>query len=153
MAIYAAAPEKDNASARTGSVPPNVPPVDGIGSSGNHGDMEPRIAKLETAAEYIQRDIADPKAEVRSLHSDITGIRTTDFRILFGAITTVAVTLDGLMAEGFGWIQPRPAPYDPPWRRFFVLGKAHLIKVQAFLSTKRYEIPDVHFMRCDFSGA
>mgnify|MGYP000722284598 FL=1 len=30
--------------------------------------------------------------------------RTTDFRLIFGAIITVALGLAALMAKGFGWL-------------------------------------------------
>ena len=60
------------------------------------GGMEARIAKLETTVEYIQRDIKELKEDVRA-------IRTTDFRLLFGAIIAVALGLSGLMAKGFHW--------------------------------------------------
>lgn len=65
--------------------------------------MESRIAKLETAVEYIQREVGELKADVRAVRGDISGIRTTDFRILFGAIITVALGLAGLMGKGFHW--------------------------------------------------
>jgi len=60
------------------------------------GGMEARIAKLETALEFVQRDIGE-------LRTDVRAIRTTDFRILFGAIITVALGLAGLMGKGFHW--------------------------------------------------
>lgn len=66
--------------------------------------MEPRVAKLETVSEYVQRDIKELKDEVRLLRSDIIAIRTTDFRLIFGAIIVVALGLAGLMAKGFHWI-------------------------------------------------
>ena len=62
--------------------------------------MEARIAKVESAVEFIQRDILDIKQELRSMRKDMS----TDFRILFGAIMTLAVGLAGLMAKGFGWL-------------------------------------------------
>ena len=71
-------------------------PVDGGGEPPYDGGMEARIAKLETAMEYVQRDITELKIDVRA-------IRTTDFRILFGAIITVALGLAGLMGKGFNW--------------------------------------------------
>lgn len=71
----------------------------------NGGDgMEARIAKLEAITEYIQRDISELKDDTKSIKSDITSIRTTDFRILFGAIIAVALGLAGLMAKGFHWL-------------------------------------------------
>ena len=68
-------------------MPPNPP---------DNGDMQARVAKLEVAVEYIQRDVAELKADVRA-------IRTTDFRLLFGAIITVALGLSALMTKGFHW--------------------------------------------------
>lgn len=73
------------------------------GEPPDNGAMEARIAKLEVAVEYVQRDVAELKADVREVRKDIVGIRTTDFRILFGAIITVALGLAGLMAKGFHW--------------------------------------------------
>ena len=59
--------------------------------------MEARMARLEVAVEYMQRDIAELKAGMRA-------IRTTDFRLIFGAIITVALGNAALMAKGFGWL-------------------------------------------------
>lgn len=78
--------------------------VDGGGSGGDNGAMEARVAKLEATTEYVQRDIAELKTDVRELRKDIIGIRTTDFRIMFGAIITVALGLAALMAKGFHWL-------------------------------------------------
>jgi hypothetical protein len=66
--------------------------------------MEARLAKLETAVEFIQRDIKELKEDLRAVKSDINGIRTTDFHILFWAIITVALGLAGLMSKGFHWL-------------------------------------------------
>lgn len=85
----------DFAAARRQVAPGGAPPYDGA--------MEARVAKLEATMEFVQRDVAELKADVRELRKDITGIRTTDFRILFGAIITVAIGLAGLMAKGFHW--------------------------------------------------
>lgn len=62
--------------------------------------MEARIAKLEAAVEYMQRDIRDLKDDMRALRKDLS----TDFRILFGAIISVALGLAAIMAKGFGWL-------------------------------------------------
>ena len=78
--------------------------VDGGGRGGDNGAMEARVAKLEATTEYVQRDIAELKTDVRELRKDIIGIRTTDFRIMFGAIITVALGLAALMAKGFHWL-------------------------------------------------
>lgn len=74
------------------------------GDGGDNGHMEARVAKLEAAVEFIQRDISDIKSELKDVRKDIASIRTTDFRLIFGAIITVAVGLAGLMAKGFGWL-------------------------------------------------
>lgn len=73
-------------------------------SSGGGGPtLEARVAKLEATVEHVQRDAADIKVELRDMRKDIVGIRTTDFRLLFGAIITVALGLAAVMAKGFHW--------------------------------------------------
>ncbi|MES2017327.1 MAG: hypothetical protein V4484_12600 [Pseudomonadota bacterium] len=62
--------------------------------------MEARIAKLEAAVEFIQRDIRDLKDDVRALRKDLS----TDFRLLFGASITAALGLAAVIAKGFGWL-------------------------------------------------
>lgn len=74
------------------------------GNGGDNGGMEARVAKLESAVEFIQRDISDIRTDIKEMRGDISSIRTTDFRILFGAIVTVALGLAGIMAKGFGWL-------------------------------------------------
>jgi len=71
--------------------------LDKKGGPPDDGGMEARVAKLEAITEYIQRDIKELKEDVRA-------IRTTDFRILFGAIIAVALGLAAIMAKGFGWL-------------------------------------------------
>lgn len=78
--------------------------IDNGGEPPDDGAMEARIAKLEAANEYIQRDIKELKDDVRAVRGDISGIRTTDFRLLFGAIIAVALGLAGIMAKGFHWL-------------------------------------------------
>jgi hypothetical protein len=78
--------------------------VDTGGGGGDDGGMEARIAKLEAAQEFIQRDVKELKDDVRAVRTDITAIRTTDFRLLFGAIIAVALGLAGMMAKGFHWL-------------------------------------------------
>lgn len=84
-------------------LPSPVTHLDKRGGPPNDGDMEARVAKLEATAEFVQRDIKELKEDVRAVRGDITGIRTTDFRLIFGAIITVALGLAGLMAKGFHW--------------------------------------------------
>ena len=79
-------------------------PIDRVVETVDHRGMEPRLAKLETAVEFIQRDIKERKDDLRVVKSDITAIRTTDFRLLFGAIIAVALGLAGLISKGFHWL-------------------------------------------------
>lgn len=77
---------------------------DNAGGPPYDGGMEARVAKLEAAVEHIQTDLKELKSDVRDLRKDVAGIRTTDFRLLFGAIITVTLGLAALMAHGFHWI-------------------------------------------------
>lgn len=80
------------------------PPLVSGGGPPHDGGMEARVAKLEANYEHISRDVADLRADVKDLRRDLHGVRTTDFRILFGAIIAVALGLAGIMARGFGWL-------------------------------------------------
>lgn len=73
-------------------------------SVGYATDMEVRLARLESAVEHIQRDVSELKADVRSIRCEITKIRTTDFRLFFGALISSVIGLVGVMAKGFGWL-------------------------------------------------
>ena len=98
--------------------PPKRPPTTPAVAPGNGGEdnqkMEQRVSKLEFALEHLQKDVSeiksdvkdfrrDTKADFASVRGDINSIRTTDFRILFGAIIAVALGLAGMMAKGFHW--------------------------------------------------
>ncbi|EAO1992175.1 hypothetical protein E0G79_20575 [Salmonella enterica] len=61
--------------------------------------MEARVAKLESDVEHIKFTMQEIKDDVRELRRD----HRTDFRLLFGAIITVALGLAGIMAKGFHW--------------------------------------------------
>ncbi len=79
--------------------------IDTSSGGGDDGGMDgARIAKLESDVEYVKRDISDLRDDVRELRKGVEGIRTTDFRVIFGAIIFVAISLAGLMAHGFHWI-------------------------------------------------
>lgn len=73
------------------------------GDPPDNGDMEARLAKLEVSTDYIQRDVKELREDMRSMRSDIHSIRTTDFRLIFGVIISVALGLAWLMAKGFKW--------------------------------------------------
>ncbi|VTU37121.1 hypothetical protein [Variovorax sp. PBL-E5] len=66
----------------------------------DNGDMEARVAKLEAAMEYVQRDLGEIKTDIREIKRDAR----TDFRALFGALIVVALGLAGIMAKGFHWL-------------------------------------------------
>ena len=61
--------------------------------------LQPRVAKLEALVEHIERDTADIKAEMRTMHANARG----DVRLLFGAIISVALGLAAIIVEGFHW--------------------------------------------------
>lgn len=61
--------------------------------------VDARLAKLESDVEYVRADIHDIKTDIRELRGDAR----TDFRLLFGALITLALGLAALMARGFGW--------------------------------------------------
>lgn len=68
-------------------------------SNGGGGDMEARVAKLETHVEYIRRDV-DALVKGVGEHRKETAL---DFRILFGALITTALGLAAIIAKGFHW--------------------------------------------------
>lgn len=92
------------------------------GEPPDNGDMAQRISKLEAYIERTHESVRDLRADVASLRTDLKAdIRdshtefksemrdmrrdmTTDFRVTFAAIITVALGLAGLMAKGFGWL-------------------------------------------------
>jgi hypothetical protein len=77
----------------------NMPPLRGGGGDGTLGGMEARVAKVEASLEHIRSDITDIKTDLRGVRDNAR----TDFRLLFGAIITVAIGLAGIMAKGFHW--------------------------------------------------
>lgn len=70
--------------------------------SGNGGgdDMQGRVAKLESDVEHIKNALKDIKDDIREIKRDAR----SDFRLLFGALITVALGLAALMAKGFHWL-------------------------------------------------
>ena len=104
--------------------PPALPPTGG-GDSEGKGDgskLEHRVTKVETATEFLQKDVTDIKVSIKDFRGDVKGefselrrdikadlnvIRAdlrTDFRVTFGATITVALGLAVMMAKGFHWI-------------------------------------------------
>lgn len=73
----------------------NVPkaPLKGTGDGGTYDGMDGWQASVENR-------LGDLKTELRSLRNEAR----VDFRLLFGAIISVALGLAALMAKGFHWI-------------------------------------------------
>src|ERR671922_915211 len=69
------------------------------GGGGTSDGMEPRVAKLEAHAEHVIRELGEARSDVKELRRDLA----TDFRILFGAIITLALLTFG----GFVWINEK----------------------------------------------
>ncbi|EJJ3880510.1 hypothetical protein NI295_001053 [Salmonella enterica] len=62
--------------------------------------MEARVAKLESDVAHIDSTLQEMKGDMREMRRDLR----SDFRILFGALITVAIGLASIMARGFHWI-------------------------------------------------
>ncbi|HDC4469844.1 TPA: hypothetical protein O8U04_003616 [Enterobacter kobei] len=62
--------------------------------------MQGRVAKLESDVEHIKNALKDIKDDIREIKRDAR----SDFRLLFGALITVALGLAALMAKGFHWL-------------------------------------------------
>ncbi|ECM3181141.1 hypothetical protein QB94_12990 [Salmonella enterica subsp. enterica serovar Newport] len=61
--------------------------------------MESRVAKLESDVGHINSTLQEMKDDIREIRRDLR----SDFRIIFGALISVAIGLAGLMAKGFHW--------------------------------------------------
>ena len=71
--------------------PPGEPPY-GVG-------MEARVAVLEQIAKDTKEILGEIKRDIRDIRQD----QKVDFRVLFGALISVAVGLAAIMAHGFKW--------------------------------------------------
>lgn len=58
------------------------------------------VAVLTTGVSHLQGNVTDLRKDV----SELRGHQERDFRVLFGALIFVALSLAGLMAKGFGWL-------------------------------------------------
>lgn len=97
-------------------------PLETGGGGGHPPDMEPRVAVLEQIAKSTEASLREIKDELRATRSDLgqkfDALRTDvekkssdhrdrqerDFRLVFGALIAVALTLAGIMAKGFRWL-------------------------------------------------
>ncbi|MBP2171025.1 hypothetical protein J2125_004217 [Erwinia toletana] len=61
---------------------------------------EVRLAMLESNVEHMKDSIKGINDDIREIKRDAR----TDFRMLFGAMITVAMGLAGMMAKGFHWL-------------------------------------------------
>jgi hypothetical protein len=83
----------------------------GGGSSPHDPGMEARVAVLEEIASATKHAVAGLQQEVHDLRTETSrrdeALRDaieTDFRVMFGALITVALGLAALMAKGFHWL-------------------------------------------------
>lgn len=72
----------------------------GTSGGGGGSQMEARVAKLESDVAHIDSTLQEMKDDMREMRRDLR----SDFRILFGALITVAIGLAGIMARGFHWL-------------------------------------------------
>lgn len=72
----------------------------GTSGGGGGSKVEARVAKLESDVAHIDSTLQEMKSDMREMRRDLR----SDFRILFGALITVAIGLAGIMARGFHWI-------------------------------------------------
>lgn len=56
-----------------------------------------RVARVETGIDFLRSDM-------KNLSDGLLAVRTTDFRLMFGALIAVALSLSAMMAKGFGWL-------------------------------------------------
>ena len=71
------------------------------------GDMEGRIAKLESSVEYIQRDIAEIKADIKDVEKGIGGLNDSISSAKVWALLLYIGLAGGLLyilAHGFKWL-------------------------------------------------
>ena len=67
---------------------------------GGEPPMEARLAKVEAAVEYVQRDMSDIKIDIRRIRDALD----SNLRLYFAALIFVALGLSGIMVRGFGWL-------------------------------------------------
>jgi hypothetical protein len=73
-------------------------------------DLEARVVRLETAMESVQSNISEIKLDLRAFRKEVLNQfesqrkeHKADLFKIFGAGATMAISLAGLMAKGFGW--------------------------------------------------
>ncbi|MFI2810164.1 hypothetical protein [Microbulbifer sp. JSM ZJ756] len=74
------------------------------GGPGGPGDMEARVARLESDVEYIKRDISEIKTDLREIRGDIGKVKDSISSAKIWAVMLYVgmfVTLAGIMIRGF----------------------------------------------------
>jgi septal ring factor EnvC (AmiA/AmiB activator) len=80
--------------------------------------LDTRLARVEVTLEPIREDVNGLRADFRDLRNDMSHLRDQsrtdmshlrdqsrmDFRVLFGAMISLALGMAALMARGFHWI-------------------------------------------------
>ena len=81
-------------------------------------DLEIRLIRMETEVDQMHGNIADIKSDTRALRDSLGNLSKEsnkefktvrkemkhDFRILFGTLILIALTLTGQMLAGFKWL-------------------------------------------------
>lgn len=62
--------------------------------------IDNRLGRVEVIVEHVKEDVRDLRIEVRGVRDQAR----VDFRLLFGALISMALGMTALMARGFHWI-------------------------------------------------
>lgn len=87
--------------------------------------MDNRLTRLEVTVDHIQDNLREVRTDMRDLRTDMRDLRSElrhfqtevradfrivrdqarlDFRLLFGALISVAIGMAAMMAKGFRWL-------------------------------------------------
>jgi hypothetical protein len=70
-------------------------------------NLEGTVLRMAQSTSRLEADMSHVQKDIGAMKTDIGQIRERqdrDFRLLFGALITLALGLGGLMAKGFGWL-------------------------------------------------
>lgn len=72
--------------------------------------MDSRLTRLEVTIDHIQGDLRDLRSGVRHFQTEVRSEfrimrdqARVDFRLLFGALISLAIGMSAMMAKGFHW--------------------------------------------------